>query len=413
MHRGDALAGRQAPGPAHEGVHAHPALVGLVLPAAQGRVGRDGRASLGRAHVRIAPALDAAVVRGEDDQRILQLAGRLKRVDQLADLGVELGHERGVAAHGVVLRGVRAEADAVIGLEILLRGIDGDVHGAEGHIHEPRTPRGPDLALGLGGDELGGVALLLHQGVVPVPGILQVALAVLVRPRVDRAGQEAVGFVEAVAARTPLELAAKMPLAGDGRAVASRLHRRGQREGALREGPQVRRTEHMRAEAAGPTSGEEGRAGRRADGLDVMAIEFDGGLEQLRHPRGPEATAVPGNVGPPHVVGDDEEHVRLGRLRRRQPQEQAAGEQQVAGRHGHTLRPAGTISRGKRGRGADAQGFGNIARYWASLAFTLAFSGSTCGCSSASERASSSRVRVRSGISRTRPAWAFSAAAAA
>ena len=272
MHRGDAFAGRETAGPAGEGVDAHPAFVGLVLPAAQGGVRRDRRATLRGPDVGITPALDAAVVRGEDDQRIFQLARRLERVDQLAHLGVELAHEGRVAAHRVVLHRIRAETDVRVGPEILRRGVDGDVHGAEGHVDEPRAALGADLALGLGGDELGRVTLFLYQDVVAVPGILEVALAVLVGPRIDRARQEAVGLVETIAARTPLELAAEMPFAGDGRAVAGRLHRSGQREGAFGKRPQVGRSEHVRPEAAGPATGKQGCPGRRADRLHVMAV---------------------------------------------------------------------------------------------------------------------------------------------
>ncbi len=65
----------------------------------------------------------------------------------------------------------------------------------------------------------------------------------------------------------------------------------------------------MRPEPARPSPAEQRRSCRRADRLDVVAVEFDAFLHQFVDDRRLELPAVIADVGPAEIVGDDEEDV--------------------------------------------------------------------------------------------------------
>ena len=326
--RGGDLAGLQRAGLVGEGAHADAALEERVLLAAERVVLAVERRVGDGAGVGVLEAFNAPVVGGEDDEGLLALAGTLERIDERADLGVELRDHRGHAEAGFMLHRVVVEFHAVVGLLMFGGRVDGRVHGVEGDVHEPGLVAAlGDPLQGFGGDELGGVAFFAEDFSVAVPGVLVgIILAVLVRPRIRRAGERAIAGVETVGVRDPFRSRAEVPLAAQVSAIAGGLERRGEGEGAERQRAQVARAERLRAEATGATPAHERGTGGRTDGLHVMAIEFASLAHELVHVRGLAEAAVPADVGPAEVVGHDEQDVRALRGGEGRQREQAGEE---------------------------------------------------------------------------------------
>ena len=207
-------------GPAHEIGHVHAAFEKRGLPAAERTV-----------DVRQADIVGAAVVAGENDQRVLIKAFILQRLQQAADIAVEVAHHAAVDAQAVVGNGGK-------GGVILRRGLQRRVRGVGGEIEEKRA-----VAVGVNGghrfigEVVGhvfrgrepGRAVVLHapgqrgpeEHVDRVPGLSGIFHARIVLRQIHRgAGDEAEAFVETLIFRPAAGDAAEMPFAEMQRVVA-------------------------------------------------------------------------------------------------------------------------------------------------------------------------------------------------
>ena len=150
--------------------------------------------------------------------------GPIEGRDDAADGGVHVGDRRRIEPS----RGF-GDLALIALLPSLLLG-QRRVRDAERQVEEERVlsaPRGLDLADGLIAEQVGRVARLLGETIVPVPG--PVAVFVQVVDRVKLAVEVAVGRVEAVVTRADVGAEAQVPLADQGRPVAARLEDIGQR----------------------------------------------------------------------------------------------------------------------------------------------------------------------------------------
>ena len=328
-------------GPAHDERHAVPALeeVGLVPAQRAARLVALGDELVDRGRRR------AAVVGGEDHQRVAREPFAFQCGEHAADLGVDLAHEISVGV------------EPALALPFLRRD-DRGVRGGQGHVGEERAPGlgvrgvlgdvGADL-VGQRGQDIDGFELrargpaaqpFLGRGrqlrretvldpderrhvqgsadpEVTVKAMLQ--RAVLDGLRVVEAADRTLGGVDRVArlrrrpaVRGPFH--AQMPFAEAGGAVALRLEHPRHREPARRDQRRRPAPEHAALQARPPVvaTGEEAVARRRADARGRMPVrEAPAFGRQTVEVRGRDfARRVVGpHVPVALVVGQDQEDV--------------------------------------------------------------------------------------------------------
>ncbi len=318
-------AGLDHPAPVGDAGDAHAALPGRALGAAEGRVAR------------VRPAIELrAVVGGDEDEGVVEHARLVERIDDLADVGVDLHH--------VVLVGIFRGAPA---LE-RLRGEVVGVHLHEGVLEEERLAARRQLrdlrerellqhpvALGHLLDavddlDVGGLAALEAvdervarpgpaQHLQPFGVQHQVGIASLVDALADLllGLVEAVELVEADVVRPHALRLADVPLARQHRGVAGFAEQRRQRDlvrpGVLRDLV----AGEDRPGQPGPDrqpSGQDRRPGRRAGRLRIGRGQLQPLARQPVHVRrrrpDRRAAAEGAGVAVAHVVDDEPDDVR-------------------------------------------------------------------------------------------------------
>jgi hypothetical protein len=133
---------------------------------------------------------------------------------------------------------------------------------------------------------------------------------------------------------------AEVPLADDGGGVAGLLE--GLSQGALLQRQAVLRPRahdaDLKAVAHRVAAGHQGGPRRRADGQDVELLQLRAGRGELVEVRRLVLALVPADVGPAEVIGEEDDDVRLGRLRvgedRRGQEQKGAGAEGTSQRHG-------------------------------------------------------------------------------
>ena len=217
-----------------------------------------------------------------------------------------------------MLRGIGVEPNTVVEPLERLGRIHWRVDGMKGGVQKPGPPvtRGipqvrpiPDPPHRLGRHEFGGVALLVEPLSVAVPGVFVRSIPILVGPRVGRAGERAVGVVEAVVVRPPLGPRAEVPLSGLESGIASGLEHGGERGRARRKGPAVAGRDRVGPESAGVAARQQCYSRGRADRLHVVAVELHSRADELIKVWRLAEAAVPADIAPAEIVGNDQENV--------------------------------------------------------------------------------------------------------
>jgi hypothetical protein len=144
-----------------------------------------------------------------------------------------------------------------------------------------------------------------------MPGVGVFAFLVLVAVGRHAAAERAVGVVEAEALRSLLGQRAEVPLAGHGGVVAAGLEQAGQGDGVPGQGAIGLGGDD--AETAPDAAGHEARAGRAADGGDIVGTQLEAFAGEPVEVRRGSVAAVERHVRPAEVVGHDEDDVRGGR----------------------------------------------------------------------------------------------------
>ncbi len=170
-----------------------------------------------------------------------------------------------------------------------------------------------DHANGLVGDQVGRVAFLVEILIVAMPG--GNTRLVVVRIRIDLAVKVPIRGVEAVPQRGAVGRRTHVPLAHDGRGVAAVAKGLGQCDSVVVEDPAVGGRGH--AEPARIAAAEKPDARRSTRGHHVVPVEADPFLRQTVDVRRSNGRAMVADVGPSHIVGQNENDVGPRRARPR------------------------------------------------------------------------------------------------
>ncbi len=298
----------------------------------------------------------AAIVAREDHDRVPGHAGTVERIEHAADLLVQAGHDSRI---GFLVAAVEiAECLRVVlgrdagRLGRVRRPFPGPVRGREMQAHEEGLVGRREVAdepHRVVAEEIGEIAGLVGQNVFVPQRVIMVEV-------VGRAAADPVIVLVAAFERPVVRKEAEVPLADQGRVVAlgaQQRRQRGMRWGEPRHVGGQRLFEADR-EPILVASGDQRRAGRRADGRVRISLgEAKPVLRDTVDVRGREVrAAVAGQIRVAHVVGQDEEDVgrlagclgrRVGRRRpveHRQSQAAAGPGQKRASRD---LRHAGRL----------------------------------------------------------------------
>ena len=343
-------------GPRGEPGDADPPLPDVDLLAAQGgrlvEVGEPQVVGIGVA----APVHLGAVVRGEQDQRVVALPRALEGVQHLPDariqvlqrgeeepaLGIRLGLDlpvRVVEPGDLVLvepalRVLRIELSGAVHEAPAL--VQRRVHGLVGEVEEERSlPVLLEEAHGVRRQQVRGVHPVLvvrERLVVPVPGLGELALAVPVVVHPDRAREGPVAGLEAEVVGAVVGRRSQVPLAAEVRVVAGRGHQVGHGRRPQGERGRVAGLHGGAPEAAGRAPGHEGHPRGGALGHRVVSLEEHApGREGVQVGRD-HRRVVGAEVGPALVVREDDQDVGRGalvpRLGSHGPSASAQGDQQ-------------------------------------------------------------------------------------
>ena len=208
----------------------------------------------------------AAVVAGEDDERVLEQAGFAERIFDLGDGFIDRGEHAGELLAITFERSVR--------LQIIIRDLEGSVHAVERHIKEEgfRLIGGFDNFAGFLSDQVRRVAFFLEWLAVAIPVELVHALMGIVVEHPEKVsvlvvkatGVRLIGFLEFT----------EVPFARERGVIPGRAKRIGQGAFRQRKSPGgAWRDDGVDAGMRRVAAGHQCRAGRRADGLDVVMFE--------------------------------------------------------------------------------------------------------------------------------------------
>ena len=310
--RGDAIdhaTRREVPGPTDVARHPDAALVDRPLVTPQARV---------------EPRLGRAVIREEADDRVVRQPLRRERLEDPADVGIDVGDHRvdlrdifrGLtrlgrdrAAHPG--EGRVGEVHLLVNGEFGLGGLERLVGAVEREVGEERpiVGRADEVDGGVGIDV---AAITLHRpepAVLHEDGVEVVAPARRVGVLTDAPASKYESFLKPLIDRPHRGVVAEVPLAEDRRPIPGRgeylgnrgligVHQRPPEIGIDDPGPVVVPAGHQ----AGPR--------RRADGRDAEVLEPDAlPREPVKMGRLDHGIAVIAEVAEAHVVGDDHEDV--------------------------------------------------------------------------------------------------------
>ena len=179
--------------------------------------------------------------------------------------------------------------------------------GLPGRRHLTALPLNPPQ--GLSCNQLRGVALLVKELAIAVPGVFVGTRAILVRPGISGSGERAIRLVKAIGVGAPLRPGAEMPFPHLIRCVAERLQAARERDRSRRQRPAIAWPQGMWPKPSRLTAAEQRGSRRRALRLNVEAIELHPLPHEAIQVGGFAEATMPAHVAPAEVVGHDQQNV--------------------------------------------------------------------------------------------------------